>query len=58
MNDENLLHGKNLTGWFSGHHSQECTNQEQEVTNINNLTTILNYPKLPTYSWKFALISN
>ena len=30
----------------------------QAVTSIRNLTTTLAYPKIPTYSWTFALIPN
>ena len=30
----------------------------QAVTNIRNLTTTLDYPKIPTYNWTFAPISN
>ena len=30
----------------------------QAVTSIRNLTTILAYPKILTYSWTFALIPN
>ena len=29
MNKENFLQSKNPTEWFSGHHTQESTNQEQ-----------------------------
>ena len=31
---------------------------DQVVTSIRNLTTTLAYPKIPTYSWTFALIPN
>ena len=30
----------------------------QAVTSIRNFTTILAYPKIPTYSWTFASIPN
>ena len=30
----------------------------QAITSIRNLTTILTYPKIPTYSWTFAPIPN
>ena len=30
----------------------------QAVTSMRNLITILAYPKIPTYSWTFALILN
>ena len=57
-NGENLLQGKNPTEWFSNHYSQESTNHEQSVTSIRNIITILDYPKIPTYSWTFNPISN
>ena len=58
MNGENLSQGKNVIRWISYHHSQESTNQEQAVTSIRNLTTTLDYPKIPTYNWTFTPISN
>ena len=57
-NEENLLQYENPTEWISGHYFQESTNQEQAVTNIRNLTTTLNYPKILTYSWTFTPIPN
>ena len=30
----------------------------QAITSIRNFTTILTYPKIPTYSWTFAPIPN
>ena len=55
---KNIFQGKNPTRWFSSHHSQESINQEQTVTSIRNLTTILVYPKIPTYNWTFTPIPN
>ena len=47
MNEENLSQGKNPTGWISGHHSQESINQELSGYKWKNLTTTLDYPKIP-----------
>ena len=57
-NEENLSQGKNPTGWFASHHSQESLIKNQAVTSIRNFTTTLDYPKIPTYNWTFTPISN
>ena len=57
-NGKNLLNAKNLIGWISGHHSQESINHEQAIISIKNLTTTLNYLKIPTYNLIFTPIPN
>ena len=57
-NGENLLQGKNLTGWFEITTPKNPLINNQAVISIRNLTTTLAYPKIPTYSWTFILIPN
>ena len=49
---------KTPTDEFKVTTSKNSLINNQAITSIRNLTTILIYPKIPTYSWIFAPIPN
>ena len=49
---------KTPSGDFKVTNSKNPQINNQAVTSIRNLTITLAYPKIPTYSWTFALIPN
>ena len=55
-NGENLSQGKTPLGDFKVTTPKNPLINNQAITSIRNLTTILAYPKIPTYSWTFASI--
>ena len=55
-NRENLSQGKTPLGDFKVTTPKNPLINNQAITSIRNLTTILAYPKIPTYSWTFASI--
>ena len=57
-NEENLSQGKTPPVEFKVTTPKNPLINNQAVTSMRNLTTTLAYPKIPTYSWTFALIPN
>jgi len=57
-NEENFSQVKNPLSEFLVTTSKNPLINNQAVTSMRNLTTILAYPNIPTYNWTFASIHN